>query len=161
MAILRSTLIALAAALLLALPALAQDQIKIEDAYARVSGGKGGAASVYFLIRNTSDADLTILTASVDLAQIAGLHTHKESADGMMQMLEVEDGIPLDAGATHAFARGADHVMAMGLTKALADGDMITVTLTFDAADPVTFEALVDNERSLAPATPDQPSTGG
>lgn len=41
--------------------------------------------------------------------------------------------------------------MLMGLTRKMKGGDKISVTLKFDGADPVTFEAVVDNARKAAP----------
>ena len=37
--------------------------------------------------------------------------------------------------------------MLMGLTSDLVNGDTVTVTLTFDGADPLTFDAVIENDR--------------
>lgn len=121
--------------------------IHIHDAYARTMGGIGASGAVFFVIHNNTDKDITITGAASDVAQMVQLHTHKEDANGVMQMMQIEGGVPVPAGEMHEFKRGADHVMLMGLTRELQDGDIVTVTLTFDGAEPVTFDAVVDNAR--------------
>lgn len=153
----RPTLTAIAAALTLALtaPALqAEDHpegIHIHDAYARASAQSG---AIFFVIHNNTGEDLTLLGASSDVAEMTELHTHREDANGVMQMGKIEGGVALPAGEMHEFARGADHIMLMGLTAPLKDGDVVHVTLTFDKADPVSFDAVVDNSRMTAPEAP-------
>ncbi len=138
---------ALATLCLLPLAAAAQSNpqgIEVHDAYARALGASG---AVFFTIHNHGDQDVTLTGATTAAAAMAGLHTHVESADGMMQMIPIDGGVPLPSGREHAFARGADHIMLMGLTSDLANGDTVTVTLTFDGADPLTFDAVIENDR--------------
>ena len=138
-------------ALVLAAPAaLAQENpegMMIHDPYARVVGGIGASGAVYFTLHNHSENDIHLTGVSTDLAEMAGLHTSLASADGMMQMIAIEGGVAMPAWAEHVFGRGGDHIMLMGLTKALKDGDTISVTLTFDYAAPLTFDAVIDNAR--------------
>ncbi|GAB1477672.1 hypothetical protein MASR2M74_02140 [Paracoccaceae bacterium] len=145
----RTFLAATAAALSLASPLAANatehpEGIHIHDAYARASAQSG---AVFFMIHNNTGADITITGAQSDAAEMVALHTHKEDANGVMQMVEIEAGVPVPFGEMHEFKRGADHVMLMGLKAPLKDGDIVTVTLSFDGAEPVTFEAAVDNNR--------------
>ncbi|MBL4928904.1 copper chaperone PCu(A)C [Fuscibacter oryzae] len=147
----RTFLAAAAAALALAQPALAHDThpegIHIHDAYARVNGGMGKTGAVFFMIHNNTGKDLVITGVASDAAKVVELHTHVESADGVMQMNKIEGGVPLPQGEMHEFARGGDHIMLMGLTKDLKDGDKFAVTLTFDDGETGSFEAVVDNQR--------------
>lgn len=140
------TLIAAAAALF-ALPALAHDGVHIENAYARTMGGIGKSGAVFFEITNHSDTDDRLLNATSDVAQKVELHTHKDDGNGVMQMVHVPEGFPIEALGSHALKRGGDHVMLMGLTRELKDGDLITLTLTFEHAGEVVLEAPVDNAR--------------
>lgn len=141
---------AAALALLIAAPALAQDHpegLHIHDIYARSNGGVGGSGAVFFMIHNNTETDDRLIGASTEVAEKAELHTHVESADGVMQMQKIEGGIALPAGEMHELARGGDHVMLMGLTRALKDGDTFPLILTFEKAGDVTIEATVDNAR--------------
>lgn len=154
-----SALQAATAALLLALalPALAETTpsmedhpvgIHVHDVYARLSGGVGKTGAVFFVIHNNTETDDVLIGVSTDLAEKAELHTHQESADGVMMMSKIEGGIPLPAGEMHELARGGDHVMLMGLTRALKDGDTFSLTLDFQTAPDMVVDATVDNARS-------------
>lgn len=130
----------------MALPALAQD-ITIEDAYARSMGGIGASGAVFFDIKNAGTEADRLVSAASDVAKMVELHTHKQDAAGVMQMIAVPEGFEVPAGADHMLARGGDHVMLMGLTRELADGDMVALTLTFEKAGEVTVDVPVDNKR--------------
>lgn len=146
---LHAKIAAFAAALLLSLPAAAQEHpagLHIHDVYARITAGGSGA--VFLMIHNNTDTDDRLLAVRADIAEKVELHTHVESADGVMQMTRIEGGIPLPAGEMHALERGGDHVMLMGLTQALQDGDSFPLTLTFEQAGDITVTAVVDNARA-------------
>ncbi len=147
MTALRSLVAAAAAFLTLATAAPAEDHpqtIQVDDAYARLGPASG---AVFFQIHNNGDTDLRLTGARTDAAHKAELHTHVETADGVMQMMEIEGGVSLPAGQMHSFERGSDHVMLMGLTAALKDGDLIPVTLVFEDGTEFQFDATVDNAR--------------
>ncbi len=141
---------AAALALCFAAPVLAQEHpegLHIHDVYARSNGAVGGSGAVFFMIHNNTETDDRLIGVATDVAQKAELHTHVESADGVMQMTQIEGGIALPSGEMHELARGGDHVMLMGLTRALKDGDTFALTLTFEKAGDVQIEATVDNAR--------------
>lgn len=142
----KSTLFAAAAALSLAMPAFAGD-IMVQDPYVRTSTAMSKSGAAFMVLMNQGAEDDRLIGASSDVAQRVELHTHKEGANGVMQMVEVEEGFPVPAGGMHALARGGDHVMFMGLNRALAQGDIVTLTLTFEKAGEMTVEVPVDLER--------------
>ena len=130
--------------------AVAQDHpeaVHIHDAYARVTGGIGKTGAAFFILHNNTQTDDRLVGAASDVAQRVELHTHKDAGDGVMKMVQIEGGIPLEAGADHALERGGDHVMLMGLTRELNDGDRFVVTLSFEKAGEVPVEIIVDNAR--------------
>lgn len=142
------TLLAATTAALFALPAFAESEIKIEDAYARASGMNAMAGAAFFQIMNHGDEDDRLIAARSDVAKRVELHTHKETAEGVMRMVEVEEGFPVAAGAMHALQRGGDHVMFMGLNQPFEDGSTISVTLVFEKAGEMTVEIPVDLQRN-------------
>ena len=138
---------ALAAAMLCAaLPALAEG-ITISDAYARVSGASAKSGAAFMVIENTTAADDRLLGAASDVAAKVELHTHREDAAGVMQMIQVSEGFAIPAQDTHVLARGGDHVMLMGLNGPLAQGDSFKLTLTFEKAGEITIDVPVDLTR--------------
>ncbi len=134
-----------ACVLALATPVLAD--IVISDPYARSSGPMAKAGAAFMVIENTGGADDRLIAVTSDKAKRVELHTHKEMGDGIMKMMEVEDGFVVPAGGSHALARGGDHVMFMGLTSAMEQGETVTMTLTFEQAGEMVVEIPVDLER--------------
>ncbi len=132
----------------LALPALAGDAaITVGDPYARASSPTAKSGAAFMVLTNTSDADDRLIGATSDAAQRVEIHTHLEDANGVMRMVEVEDGIALAAGTSHMLARGGDHIMFMGLTQPFVDGETVTVTLEFETAGEMTVDIPVDLNR--------------
>lgn len=140
------TLVA-AAATLFAFPVLADSTIMINDPYARTMGGIGASGAVFLGIMNHGAEEDRLIDAKSEIAKKVELHTHKEDASGVMQMLHVPEGFPIPAGGEHMLQRGGDHVMLMGLTQDLKDGDLVTVTLVFEKAGEIVIEAPLDNTR--------------
>ncbi|WP_240453827.1 copper chaperone PCu(A)C [Chachezhania antarctica] len=128
-------------------PALADPMIRIVDPYTRVASPVAKAGAAFMIIENEGDSADRLIGVRTGAAARAELHTHKESADGVMQMLKVEDGIPVAAGGTHMLARGGDHVMLMGLTGPLEQGSSIPVTLIFETSGEIDVDIPVDNDR--------------
>lgn len=137
---------ALAAIFALAGPLMAGD-IKVMDAYARSSGKLAKSGAAFMVIVNEGDREDRLISVETGIAQRAELHTHKESADGVMRMVEVEDGFPVPAGGRHMLSRGGDHVMLMGLTQVLEHGGSVPMVLIFEQAGRVEIEVPVDQER--------------
>ena len=143
---LTKTVFAAIAAVSFALPAFAGD-ILIEDAYARASTAMSKSGAAFMIIRNMGEADDRLVSADSDIAKRVELHTHISDANGVMQMVEVEEGFAIPAGGEHVLKRGGDHVMFMGLNKALEQGDTVTVILHFEKAGELTVDIPVDLER--------------
>jgi len=135
-----------------AAPALAHDGVHILSPYARSNGGLGANGAVFFTIKNHSGSAERLIGVSSDVAEKVEMHTHSETADGVMQMLAVPKGFAIDARMSHALDRGGDHIMLMGLTRALKDGDSFILTLTFEHAGVVIIKVPVDNARKSGAA---------
>ena len=131
--------------------------MQIAAAFALTSGKIGGTAAVYLEVENhQDDADL-LLSASSDAARKVTIHHSAESADGVMSMAET--ALPIPARGFLALQPGQNHVMLMGLTRTLAAGDVITLTLTFERAGAVTIAVPVTDAAPAAdhenhPTTP-------
>jgi copper(I)-binding protein len=144
----KTTLFAAAtAAFAFALPALAGD-IMVQDSYARASTAMSKSGAAFMVLMNEGDQDDRLIGASSDVAMRVELHTHKDNGQGVMSMVKVEEGFPIPAHGSHALARGGDHVMLMGLTHPLVQGEVIKITLTFEKAGEMTVEVPVDLERA-------------
>jgi hypothetical protein len=129
-----------------AFPVLAGD-IAINDAYIRTASPMAKSGAAFMQIVNTSDSEDQLISAASDIAKKVELHTNIKAADGVMQMKHVPEGFTIPANGDYTLARGGDHVMFMGLGAPMQNGDMVTVTLTFENSGDITLEIPVDSER--------------
>ncbi len=142
--ILKTTLLGAAFAVL---PALASAHMVIEDAYARASSPVAQSGAAFMTIFNHSDRDDRLIGVTSDAAERLELHTHIQEENGIMRMVEVEEGFAISAGETITLMRGGMHVMMLGLTEPLVQGEEVEITFTFEHADPVVQTITIDNER--------------
>ena len=134
----------LAAAIFALSSTAALADIEVHEPYIVNSPGMPSAAALMHLM-NTGEADDRLIEARSDIAARVELHTHIEE-DGVMKMREVEGGFTIPAGGHHVLERGADHIMFMGLTGRLTDGDIVSITLVFEQAGEMIVEIEVDND---------------
>ena len=116
--------------------------VTVEDAWARTGPMNAETGAIYAIF--TSDTDDAILYADVDfsVAMSAEVHETTMADDGSMGMQMVES-VPLPAGQPVAFEPGGYHIMLMGLVEPLVAGSVISVTLTLESGNLVTFDAEV------------------
>lgn len=133
-------------ALLVASP-LAAQQITVTEAYARVMGASATSGSAFMVIENTALSPDRLLRVETTQAERAEVHTHRQDALGVMQMIHLPEGLEIPAAGKRELARGGDHIMFMGLTAPLAEGDQIKARLIFDKAGPVEVEFPVRNQK--------------
>jgi copper(I)-binding protein len=142
---LKTTLLAGAAALGFVLPAFAE--ITVEDAYARSASPMAKSGAAFMLIHNSGEMADRLIGASSDAAARTELHTHLDDGNGVMRMVHVEEGFELPADGMISMKRGGKHVMLMGLNGPMVAGETVTITLTFEQAGDVVVEVPVDLER--------------
>jgi len=134
------------AALVLAPSVALADGPEVHDAYIRSSGGTGSAAA-FMMIHNHGETGDRLIGAASPAAARVELHTHEEDANGVMKMIHIEEGFDLPAGGEIPMQRGGAHVMFMGLTEPLEDGDTVPLTLIFSSGE-LALEVPVDNARA-------------
>jgi hypothetical protein len=145
-----STLTVVALLTAFAAPAFAQGNgnsagnasITVEQPYARATptGAKTGAA--YMTIDNKSASADKLTAVSTDVADKAQVH-QMTVENGVMQMREVADGLPVPANGSVALKPGSYHVMLIGLKKPLTAGDSFPLTLTFAKAGTISVTVPV------------------
>lgn len=117
---------------------------------------------VFGMIRNTTDTDFTIVSASTEIAEMTELHETIVQSDGSSVMQEMAGGITVPAGEDFVLEAGGNHIMLMMLTEPILPGDEITVTVTTDAGEQFEFVATA-REYTGAQETyaPDSEHSGG
>lgn len=128
--------------------AAAHDGMRIEDPYARVMGASAKAGAVFMTLLNHSLDDDRLIGVTTDAAERAELHAHSMEENGVMKMGEVKEGFPIAGMETHLLDRGGNHIMLLGLTRTLKQGDIIILTLTFERSGEMIIDVPVDNDRA-------------
>ena len=123
-------------------PVVSANFFGLDGAYARAAPA-GGTSAVYLDLVNDTDADVTLLSASTDVAGVVEVHRTETGADGLTSMAPVEGGLEVPAGETVSLEPGGLHVMLLDLQRDLAEGDTVTVELEFDGRSPLTVRAPV------------------
>lgn len=124
-------------------PVASSIQVEGATAYATTPASPNGA--IFLTIHNSGSENDRLIGASTTTAQMVELHEgFVDEETGTMQMRKV-DGIDVGAGQQVTLKPGGYHIMLMGLTSPLSQGDMFDVTLDFeksaDVVVPVTITA--------------------
>lgn len=130
------------AALLFAFRVWAEEgALRVSGAWARPTAGQGTAA--YLTIVNAGKEEDVLESASTPKAKSVELHQTTMTAEGIMQMRPVKDGVTIDARKTLELKPGGMHFMLGGLDGGLEAGDTLPLTLEFAKAGAVQVEVPV------------------
>lgn len=129
----------LAAALVFAAPSAFAEMLKhgdlmIDTPYSFATPATAKSAAGYMVITNTGDTDELLVSAESSLGRTTQLHLSETDANGVARMIHQEQGIAIRAGETVTLEPGGYHVMFMGVSEPLAEGEEATVTLVFEQA---------------------------
>ena len=147
-------LLTLAAILFVGLTVWAAEMAEIEvaGAWARPTAGPSRMSAAYMTIANNGPAPDRLKSARTPKAKSVELHQTTMTADGVMQMRQVEDGLPVEAGSSLVLEPGGAHFMLLGLEDALEAGQELILTLEFANAGLVDVVVPVS---ATAPAPAD------
>src|ERR1700686_4583623 len=124
----------------LAAPARAEEikagDLVITQAWSRATPGGSKVAGGYLMIENKGPAPDKLLSASPDVAKKGEIHKMAVN-DGVMTRPPVEGGLPIEPGQTVKFAPGGLHLIIVGLSAPLVQGDKVPVTLKFEKAGEI------------------------
>ena len=110
---------------------------------AEVGGG-------YVSVTNTGKEADRLVNGSVSVASRFEFH-EMATVDGVMQMRQLENGLEIKPGQTVELKPGGLHIMMMGLTSQIKDGDRIKGTLVFEKAGTIEVEFVAGGIGSGAP----------
>ena len=148
----------LAAALLTSAVLYAQS-ITVTDEYVREVPPNMPNSAAFMNLANTSGEAVDLISGSSDAAQVVELHEHA-NVGGMMQMRQVTK-ITVPAHGTTALQPGGLHVMLIGLTQKLKEGENVKLTLNFSNGESVTVDAPIKKVASGMMKNPAAPASGG
>lgn len=139
---------ALAATLLFIAPASAHNgvvhlgPIDISAPFSRATLPNAPVGGGYMTIENTGSEEDRLIAAQSPVAADVEIHEMKMEGD-IMKMRRLDNGLAIPAGGTIVLAPGGAHIMFMGLKEPIVEGEVITVTLTFEKAGTVDVELPV------------------
>ena len=114
--------------------------LTVETPWSRATSARAGG--VFMMIHNGGHHGDRLIGADADLAGRVEIHmTIME--DGVMRMRHADDGVEVPADGMAELKPGGFHVMLMGLTQPLVEGESFPVTLIFEQAGEVTVEVPV------------------
>lgn len=162
---------AFAAALLLTLvpiaPSLAEDAqppaahhhaaaitvgtLEIENPFTRATLPNAPVGGGFLTITNKGSEDDRLVSVSTDIAKESQIHEMAMSGD-VMKMRQLADGLVIPAGETVVLEPGGFHLMFMGLSAAIAEGEAVPVTLVFEKAGSVTVDFVAAGSAATSPA---------
>ena len=116
------------------------DVLMVKDVVIRATTPNAGATAAYGIIHNHSDIDDRLIGAEVSFARKVEIHEMKREGD-VMKMREIEGGLLIPAGAIVALAKGAEHVMIMGLSGPITMDGSYQISFEFEHAGIITVEA--------------------
>ena len=117
-----------------------QSPIQINSPWIR-SAASGGNTAAFMVIKNSAAQEDKLVKAEATVSGTVVL-MNTEMKDGKMQMADTES-ITVPANAQVELKSGGFHVMFMGLTKDLNDGDTVQLTLTFEKGGTINLNVPV------------------
>lgn len=128
-------------ATLVATAALYAQSVDVTGIYVREVPPNMPNSAAFMQLKNLTDKPVALVSADSKAAKTVELHEHA-LVDGMMQMRQIPK-IDIPANGTTALKPGGLHVMLIGLTQKLKEGESVTITLNFSDGESVTLDAPV------------------
>lgn len=121
--------------------------VRIVEPWARATAGASPNGAAYMTLSVVGTEADRLLAITTPVAKRAALHTHVMD-DGVMKMRPVES-IEVAPGSPTVLQPGGQHIMLMGLTAPLREGDTFAMTLTFERAGEVEIELVVQEAGAM------------
>jgi copper(I)-binding protein len=122
-------------------------QLEIKAPWARATPGQAQNGVAYLTIISPTADRLT--AASSPVAKKAELHTM--SMDGGVMRMRPLTAMDIPAGQTITLSPGGTHIMLLGLTQPLREGQSFPLTLSFDHAGPRQVTVLIEKAGAMGP----------
>ena len=140
-------ILSLLTALALAAPAVAHEvtsgDIQIIHPHIPQPAATAKAAGGFMAIVNTGTEPDRLIGVETDIAAKAEVHESRVDANGVGTMEHV-DAVEIPPGETINLEHGGYHIMFMGLTGTLTEGDVHKATLIFERTGRVEIEFMID-----------------
>ena len=133
--------------------ALAVNKSWVKAADSGMTGGFG-------VIKNSSDADITVTRASTPAARMVELHETVAGATGAMQMQSKQGGFIIPARGELKLEPGANHIMLMGLAAPITAGTELSFALELAGGGSFEFTAVAKDFSGANENYPEEEGAG-
>ena len=133
-------------------PAYTIGALTLTAPWIRATPKGADVAGGYVSITNTGAAADRLVSGATPAARKLELH-EMASANGVMQMRELTQGLEIKPGETVEFKPGGLHIMLTGLGAPVKQGDKIKATLVFEKAGALEIEFTAAPVGATAPAS--------
>lgn len=116
--------------------------LSIAQPWTRATPGGARVAGGYLTVTNTGSTPDRLTGGSAAFAERVEIH-EMATANGVMTMRALGNGLTIAPGQTVALKPGGLHVMFMGLRSPLLEGQSVKVTLEFEKAGKVELDFQV------------------
>lgn len=123
------------------------DALDADNAWVRAMPPNVNSSAAYVTIYNSTDQPIDIIEVKSDAAEKVQMHEHIMQGD-MMQMRQVE-AVSIPAEGMFEFVPGGHHIMLMGLTRPLSEGDSVELTFVTKNHGEGHASALVSKSAPL------------
>lgn len=130
--------------LLVSITALAHDyrldQLEVDHPWSRPTPPNTQVGGGFMTITNHGETSDRLISVEVDFARTVEIHETRQEGE-LMRMVHLPEGLEIPAGATVNLQPGGHHVMFMGLSQQLREGEHLEAVLVFEQAGnlPVLF----------------------
>ena len=140
-------LLAMLACIVVSIPALAGD-IRVENAWALPLPPVSVNGAAYLAVENSGSSTDRLVGAESSISERVELHKHVNK-DGQMSMQKV-DFVEIPMHGSAVFSPGNMHVMLIGLTEPLVEGNHFQLRLNFEKAGEVAVMVMINAEGALS-----------
>lgn len=122
----------------------AAGDIEVDHPWSRATLPGAKVAAGYFVVRNNGVEADRLVSVSSEISARGEIHEMSVSAEGVMTMRPVPNGLEIPAGGEVALKPGSYHLMFMELKQGPKEGERFKGTLTFEKAGSVEVEFSVE-----------------
>ncbi len=117
--------------------------IDIGHPVARATTPAARTGAAYLTLTNNGTEEVRLSALSGAIAERIEIH-ETTVVDGVARMRPHAEGLAVPPGATVTLAPGGMHIMLVGLTAPLVEGDRVPIVLSFDQAGEIEVELAVE-----------------
>jgi copper(I)-binding protein len=113
--------------------------LSLKDGWAKAA--PSGMTAIFGTLDNPTGQDITVMSGTSPVADMVQLH-EVVTVNGAPKMQPKVGGFLVPAHGSHVLQPGGDHIMVMGLKKAIRAGDTVPATLTLRDGSTVQITAI-------------------